>query len=93
MTLAAWIVALSLGLFRHPAAARVSILVAVMLAAVSWIDDRRSLSPGVRLLAQLGGVAATLAFLPRFTAYPPALEFLVALLAWVFIQPYNFRTV
>jgi UDP-N-acetylmuramyl pentapeptide phosphotransferase/UDP-N-acetylglucosamine-1-phosphate transferase len=91
VTLAAWMVALSLGLFRHPAAAGVSILVAAALAAVSWMDDRRSLSPGVRLLAQLAGVAATLALLPRFTAYPPALEFLVSLLGWLwFVNLYNF---
>ena len=91
VALVAWIGALALGLFRHPAAARVAILVAVTLAAVSWMDDRRSLSPGVRLLVQIAGVAATLAFLPRFTAYPPALEFLVALLGWVwFVNLYNF---
>ena len=65
------------------------------LGLVSWIDDRRNLSPLPRLLVQIAAVAVTLSlmpplFLPRGLV-PPLLEKIVAGIAWVwFVNLYNF---
>jgi UDP-N-acetylmuramyl pentapeptide phosphotransferase/UDP-N-acetylglucosamine-1-phosphate transferase len=67
-----------------------------LLAVVSWIDDLRGLSPGVRLVAQ--GVAATIGILALpeaqsgFSAWSgPALYFAATGLIWVWwINIFNF---
>src|SRR6516162_10006504 len=67
-----------------------------LLAVVSWIDDRRGLSPGVRLTAQ--GVAVTIGILvlPDALSRPavwsgPVLYFAAASLVWVWwINLFNF---
>src|SRR6516225_10230675 len=67
-----------------------------LLAVVSWIDDLRGLSPGVRLIAQ--GVAVTIGILvlPDALSRPavwsgPVLYFAAASLVWVWwINLFNF---
>jgi UDP-N-acetylmuramyl pentapeptide phosphotransferase/UDP-N-acetylglucosamine-1-phosphate transferase len=67
-----------------------------LLAVVSWIDDLRGLSPGVRLVAQ--GVAVTIGILAQpeaqsgFSAWSgPALYFAATGLIWVWwINLFNF---
>jgi len=69
---------------------------ALVLAALSFVDDIRSLSAGIRLLAQLGLIAGLLAVdvLPGPILgglIPPALDMLVAFLAWAwFVNLFNF---
>jgi len=65
------------------------------LGAVSWIDDRRGLSPAVRLLAQAVAVSACLAWMPPevrvLPALPLALERLLLGVAWLwFVNLFNF---
>ena len=65
------------------------------LGILSWIDDRRSLSPALRIAAQAVAVAVCLASLAPearvFPVLPVALERLVAGLAWLwFINLFNF---
>ena len=65
------------------------------LALVSWIDDRRGLSPAPRLLAQIVAVAVTMAALPGGALFqgwlPPALDAIATALLWVwFINLFNF---
>ena len=71
-------------------------LAAAALTLLSWVDDRRGLSPLIRLLAQGAAVAAVLALLP-----PTALAFQGLLPLWVdrillfvawlwFVNLYNF---
>lgn len=67
----------------------------VGLAAVSWIDDLRGLSPGLRLLAQLGAVAAGFWALPDGLVFqgvlPPAFDVVATALLWVwFANLFNF---
>src|SRR5579863_2670578 len=67
----------------------------VALAAVSWLDDRRGLSPGIRLLAQFAAVVAGLWALPHGAVFqnwlPLGLERVVLALAWVwFLNLFNF---
>lgn len=69
---------------------------AVLLAAVSWVDDLRGLGPLPRLLVQAGGVTLGLAALPGeqhvFQGLLPFwLDRLGAGLAWIwFVNLYNF---
>jgi UDP-N-acetylmuramyl pentapeptide phosphotransferase/UDP-N-acetylglucosamine-1-phosphate transferase len=67
-----------------------------LLAVVSWIDDVRGLSPGLRLMAQALAVTLGLAVLPEasneFEAWwGPALYFVATGLLWVWwINLFNF---
>ncbi len=66
-----------------------------LLAAVSWIDDRRSLPPGPRFAAQIAAVALVLALMPKSLLLggllPSAAEKILLGLAWVwFVNLYNF---
>jgi UDP-N-acetylmuramyl pentapeptide phosphotransferase/UDP-N-acetylglucosamine-1-phosphate transferase len=69
---------------------------AAFLAAVSWLDDVRDLSPAPRLLSHIAAVTIVLAFLPTdqlvFQGWlPPILDRVVAGLLWVwFVNLYNF---
>ena len=92
--LLAWIALLSAGLVTSSV---ISIAIgAGLLAVVSWIDDLRGLSPGVRLLAQ--GVAVTIGILvlPDSLSRPAVwsgtmLYFAAASLVWVWwINLFNF---
>jgi UDP-N-acetylmuramyl pentapeptide phosphotransferase/UDP-N-acetylglucosamine-1-phosphate transferase len=65
------------------------------LSALSWVDDRRPLSPAIRLLAQATAVALCLALLPGTariaTGVPLAMERLALAVAWLwFINLFNF---
>ncbi len=65
------------------------------LAIVSWIDDRRGLSPAPRLLAQIVAVTVTMAALPGGALFqgwlPPALDTIATALLWVwFVNLFNF---
>jgi len=65
------------------------------LALLSWIDDRRALSPLVRLSAQALAVGLCLAMLPAearlLPLLPPLLERALIALAWLwFINLFNF---
>ena len=64
------------------------VLGAVLLAAVSWFDDLRGLSPAVRLLAQAAAVAIGILVLPG----PRDLFYLAAIgLVWIWwINLFNF---
>ncbi len=66
-----------------------------LLAALSWIDDRRSLPPWPRFAAQIAAAALVLALMPASTVtgglLPSAMEKLLLGLAWVwFVNLYNF---
>jgi UDP-N-acetylmuramyl pentapeptide phosphotransferase/UDP-N-acetylglucosamine-1-phosphate transferase len=89
----AWL-ALWAGGIVAPAAGVVA-LAAAGLAAVSWLDDLRSLSPSLRLLAQFAAVAAGIWVLPHGALLqgwlPPGLDPLAAALLWVwFANLFNF---
>lgn len=78
-----------------PAATVVVALAAAGLALVSWLDDLRGLSPGVRLLAQFAAVAAGMRVLPHgllFQGWLPAgLDEIAGALLWVwFVNLFNF---
>jgi UDP-N-acetylmuramyl pentapeptide phosphotransferase/UDP-N-acetylglucosamine-1-phosphate transferase len=67
----------------------------VALSALSWVDDRRHLSPAIRLGAQALAVALCLALLPDrarlVPAIPLALERGLLAVAWLwFINLFNF---
>jgi UDP-N-acetylmuramyl pentapeptide phosphotransferase/UDP-N-acetylglucosamine-1-phosphate transferase len=67
-----------------------------MLMAISWVDDRRGLGAGTRILAQIIAVGAVMAFLPRDLTitggfFPLPLDRLVAMVVWLwFINLFNF---
>jgi UDP-N-acetylmuramyl pentapeptide phosphotransferase/UDP-N-acetylglucosamine-1-phosphate transferase len=68
---------------------------AIGLAIVSWIDDRRELSPTLRLVAQFAAVIAIMAVLPGGALFqgwlPPVLDAVATALLWVwFINLNNF---
>ncbi|WP_337996555.1 glycosyltransferase family 4 protein [Oleispirillum naphthae] len=68
---------------------------ALLLAAVSWIDDRRTLTPLPRFAAQIVAAAAVLALMPKSAILggllPSWAEKLVLGLAWVwFVNLFNF---
>ena len=65
------------------------------LAAVSWIDDMRSLSPALRLLAQLAAVAVGMWVLPGGAIFqgwlPAGLDAVAGAVIWVwFVNLFNF---
>ena len=67
----------------------------VGLAAVSWLDDLRGLSPALRLLAQVAAVAAGMWSLPHGAVFqgwlPAGLDTVAAALLWVwFVNLFNF---
>jgi UDP-N-acetylmuramyl pentapeptide phosphotransferase/UDP-N-acetylglucosamine-1-phosphate transferase len=83
--------------WREPALGSHLVLLAGIagLGAVSWIDDRRGLSPVVRLIAQAAAATLCLAWLPPETRVLPFLplpiERLLLGLAWLwFINLFNF---
>lgn len=68
----------------------------VLLACVSWIDDLRSLSPGIRLAAQLIAILPALLWMnQKFAIFegviPGPIVFILAGLIWIwFINLFNF---
>jgi UDP-N-acetylmuramyl pentapeptide phosphotransferase/UDP-N-acetylglucosamine-1-phosphate transferase len=92
--LAAWLVLVAAG--AAPATLLAVIAGAGALAAISWIDDLRDLSPSVRLGVQCAAVAlGVLAALPEglvFQGWLPApLDRAAAALLWLwFVNLYNF---
>ena len=89
----AWLALCAVGIL--PATDVVVALGGAGLAAVSLLDDRRGLSPSVRLLTQLLAVTAGIWVLPRGALFqgwlPPGLDVIVAALLWVwFINLFNF---
>jgi len=74
----------------------VVIIAAAALAALSWADDLRGLSPLARLAGQFVAVAAVLMLAPSGGPYfqgllPPALDSLAVAVLWVwFINVFNF---
>ena len=72
------------------------VLGAIILAAVSWSDDLRSLPPIFRLLVQIGATALVLWMTPVSSPYfqgllPPWLDITAAAVIWVwFINLFNF---
>jgi UDP-N-acetylmuramyl pentapeptide phosphotransferase/UDP-N-acetylglucosamine-1-phosphate transferase len=78
-----------------PPASLAIVLGMVGLAAISWIDDLRDLSPALRLLAQFAAVAAGIWMLPRGAVFqgwlPPGLDAVATALIWVwFLNLFNF---
>ena len=69
---------------------------ALALAAISWLDDLRGLSPVVRLLGQAVAVATALIAVPPAAPYfggllPGALDAIAAALLWIwYINLFNF---
>ncbi|WP_119460598.1 MraY family glycosyltransferase [Rhodospirillaceae bacterium SYSU D60014] len=92
--LPAWTI-IALGTDASPALAAV-LVGALLLAAVSWIDDLRRLGPAVRFAAQLVAVILGLAMMggaePVFQGYLPLwLDHLAAALLWLwFVNLFNF---
>ena len=89
----AWLVLWAQGIV--PMASAVIALAAAALAVVSWIDDLRGLSPGVRLLVQFAAVAAGMLVLPDGRLFqgwlPPSLDVIAGALIWVwFVNLFNF---
>jgi UDP-N-acetylmuramyl pentapeptide phosphotransferase/UDP-N-acetylglucosamine-1-phosphate transferase len=92
--LAAWLALIAIGAAAPP---RLVVVVgAATLATVSWIDDRRGLSPFVRLAAQFVAVSVGLVAVapagPIFQGrLPPLLDVVGAALLWVwFVNLFNF---
>ena len=84
-------------LWQSPAESHDMVLLATLaaLALVSWLDDRRGLSPALRLAMHASAVALLLAFLGPEQRVLPALplagERLVLGLAWLwFVNLFNF---
>ena len=78
-----------------PPASLVPPLGMVALAAVSWVDDLRGLSPALRLFVQFGAVAIGIAALPPGLLFqgwlPPGLDVMATAVLWVwFINLFNF---
>src|SRR4051794_4999719 len=92
--LAAWLVLVAAG--RAPATLLAVIAGAGALAAISWLDDLRDLSPAVRLGAQCAAVVfGLLIALPQGAVFqgwlPLPLDRAAAALLWVwFVNLYNF---
>ena len=84
----AWLVLWARG--SVPPASAVIALAAAALAVVSWIDDLRGLSPGVRLLVQFAAVAAGMLVLPDGRLFqgwlPPSLDVIAGALIWVWLE-------
>ena len=72
------------------------VLALLFLAGVSWVDDLRSLSPGIRLLAQLAAILPALYWMSEKTSIfqgiiPAPFDLILAGLIWVwFINLFNF---
>ena len=72
------------------------ITVAIVLAAISWIDDLRGIAPAPRLAFQTFGVVAALIFAPLpgpvFVGWlPPIVDLALTALLWLwFINLFNF---
>lgn len=68
------------------------LLSSVVVAYVSWLDDRHELSPKVRLIIHLGAVATTLFLLPQLFDFMPLwLEKVIIMFGWGwFVNLYNF---
>lgn len=93
VSVAAWVALVVAGM--APASTIVAALAALVLALVSWFDDLRGLSPGVRLLAQFAAVAAGIWALPHGAIFqgwlPPGLDAAAGALVWVwFVNLFNF---
>jgi UDP-N-acetylmuramyl pentapeptide phosphotransferase/UDP-N-acetylglucosamine-1-phosphate transferase len=92
--LLAWVVLIGLGLL--PRATSPVLVGAVLLAAVSWIDDLRGLPAAVRLAAQLVAIGFVLrAGIPPGAMFqgwlPSALDGVATAIVWVwFINLFNF---
>jgi UDP-N-acetylmuramyl pentapeptide phosphotransferase/UDP-N-acetylglucosamine-1-phosphate transferase len=90
---AAWLGLCAAGLLK-PVSAAIALDMAG-LAAVSWIDDLRGLSPGLRLLAQFAAVATGILVLPQGDLFqgwlPHGLDRIAIALIWVwFLNLFNF---
>ena len=93
VTLAAWLALWDI--HQLPPATVIVILGGGALAVVSWLDDLRGLSPGVRLLVQFAAVVAGMWVLPHGAVFqgwlPPGLDAIAAVLLWVwFVNLFNF---
>ena len=94
VSVAAWVALVVAGI--APANTVVAALAAVGLGVVSWFDDLRGLSPGLRLLAQFVAVAAGIWALPPQGAIfqgwlPPGLDAAAGVIVWVwFVNLFNF---
>jgi UDP-N-acetylmuramyl pentapeptide phosphotransferase/UDP-N-acetylglucosamine-1-phosphate transferase len=68
------------------------LLSSVVVAYVSWLDDRHELSPKVRLIIHMAAVTTTLFLLPPLFDFMPLwLEKLIILFGWAwFVNLYNF---
>ena len=93
VSIAAWLVLSGAGVV--PAEAIVVALASLGLAVVSWLDDLRGLSPGLRLLAQVAAVATGMIALPHGPVFqgwlPPGLVAIAGVLVWVwFVNLFNF---
>ena len=91
--LAAWLVLCAAGV--APPATVVVVLGGAVLAVVSWFDDLRGLSPGVRLAVQFAAVVAGMWALPHGAVFqgwlPSGLDAIAAALLWVwFVNLFNF---
>jgi UDP-N-acetylmuramyl pentapeptide phosphotransferase/UDP-N-acetylglucosamine-1-phosphate transferase len=92
--LVAWLALVIAGL--APSRLLLVVVGAVLIAAVSWLDDLRGLPPSMRLLAQLVAVGVgMLALMPAGPAFQgwlmPALETIAAVLLWLwFVNLFNF---
>src|SRR5216683_2662615 len=92
--IAAWLALMAAG----AAAPRLLVVLcgAVLLAAISWIDDLRDLSPAVRLLAQVAAVGlGIISLIPAGSVFQgwllPGLDAVAAGLLWLwFINLFNF---
>lgn len=78
----------------HPASAWIVPLSALGLAAVSWIDDLRTIGPLPRLAAQFAAVFAAVFLLPGPVfqgLLPQPLDAIVAAIGWIwFVNLFNF---
>ncbi|MFZ2004418.1 MAG: glycosyltransferase family 4 protein, partial [Stellaceae bacterium] len=89
----AWLALAAAGVV--PPGATVAAFAAAALGLVSWFDDLRGLSPGVRLLVQFAAVAAGIWALPHGTIFqgwlPPGIDAVAGALVWVwFVNLFNF---
>jgi UDP-N-acetylmuramyl pentapeptide phosphotransferase/UDP-N-acetylglucosamine-1-phosphate transferase len=92
-SVAAWLALAAAGIL--PPAAMVVALAGAGLALVSWLDDLRNLSPGIRLLAQFAAVATGIWALPHGAIFqgwlPRGLDAAAGALVWVwFVNLFNF---
>ena len=90
----AWLLLIATG--RVAPALLVVLIGAALLAAISWIDDLRELSPATRLLAQFVAVGlGMIAVMPEGPVFQfwltPALDTVAAALLWLwFVNLFNF---